>query len=93
MKVKYLDITKDEWVTTNAQITTNSSFSSYGAPIILVEDREAKKYVPIDTVAWVWLQYSVIDATDAEQKLFNKWLENNKFFLENDNQIKTKEAL
>lgn len=48
----------------NARITTNHSASSYGQPVIVLEDGEA-----IDLMSWVFCKYQVVSATKKEREL------------------------
>jgi len=53
----------------NATITTDHPLSSYGMPVILLEDGD-----PIDLTTWVICNYSVEEATPVESELLGKWL-------------------
>lgn len=47
-----------------ARITTNHSASSYGQPVIVLEDGEA-----LDLISWVFCSYQIVSATKKEREL------------------------
>jgi len=55
-----------------AEVTTNHPASSYGQPVIVLEDGGA-----LDLASWVLCQYKVEDATEEERqqllRVFRSW--------------------
>jgi len=55
-----------------AEVTTNHPASSYGQPVIVLEDGDA-----LDFTSWVLCQYKVEDATEEERqqllRVFRSW--------------------
>lgn len=47
-----------------ARVTTNHSASSYGQPVIVLEDGEA-----LDLMSWVGCNYQIVSATKKERQL------------------------
>jgi hypothetical protein len=60
----------------NAVITTDNSQSSYGQPVIQLEVEK----VCLDYTSWMLFEYGVLQATDAEIELLDRWLEAGKRF-------------
>lgn len=54
--------------TTEAKITTNHSCSSYGQPVIILNDGQL-----LDANSFVLSNYKLFKATKKEQRLFQKW--------------------
>gem|GEM_PF-1012310 len=48
----------------NACITTDHSASSYGQPVIVLEDGEA-----LDLTSWVFCKYQVVSASEKEREM------------------------
>jgi hypothetical protein len=70
MILSYVDILGDgERHRINATITTEHSLSSYGQPVILLDDGQ-----PLDLTSWVLLGYQVIQATENEVELLKRVL-------------------
>lgn len=71
MKLSYIDLLGDgERHEMAATITTEHSLSSYGQPVILIEDGE-----PLDGTSWILLNYAVVEATPEEVDLLRRWIE------------------
>lgn len=63
MKLSYVDLLGDgERHTLSARITTDHPASSYGQPVIVMEDGGA-----LDLASWVMLGYQVVEATPEER--------------------------
>lgn len=71
MKFEYTDIFDGITRTMKAEITTDSSQSSYGQPIIILDDGKA-----LDLDSYIILEYKLKEATTKEKKMFNRWLNN-----------------
>ena len=69
MKLSYRKGDEDRQII-SAEITTEHSASSYGQPVILLEDGGA-----LDLMSWVALDYQVEEATDDEWDSLNKLFE------------------
>ena len=70
MQLRYTDLTGASH-DVSATITTDSPLSSYGQPVVLLEDGGA-----LDGVSWVLLGYRVISYDDdAEQAMMGRWLD------------------
>jgi hypothetical protein len=70
MRLSYVDLLGDgERHTVAATITTDHPLSSYGQPIILLDDGH-----PLDLTSWVLLGYQVVKATPAEVALLKQVL-------------------
>lgn len=54
-----------------ANITTEHSASSYGQPVVVLEDGNA-----IDAFSWIILKYKIIKANEEEQSLMENWMKN-----------------
>ena len=52
-----------------ATITTDHALSSYGQPVIVLDDGQ-----PLNAESWALLGYQVVKATKAERTLLAKWL-------------------
>lgn len=68
MKFAYVDL-EGKTKTTSARITTNSSLSSYGQPVIVLEDG-----TPLDLMSYLALSFNLVEATRQEKQMFNNWL-------------------
>lgn len=70
MILSYVDILGDgERHTIEARITTDHPLSSYGQPVILLDDGN-----PLDMTSWILLGYQVTQATDREVELLRKFI-------------------
>jgi len=54
-----------------AEITTEHSASSYGMPVVVLEDGNL-----IDATSWTMLNYQIISITKKEAPMMEKWLGN-----------------
>lgn len=80
MKLSYVDILGDgERHNIKATITTEHSLSSYGQPVLLLEDGE-----PLNAESWFLMAYQVVNATPEEFELLKKWVNLISFFLQAD---------
>lgn len=71
MKLSYVDLLGDgERHAVEATITTDHPASSYGQPVIVMEDGGA-----VDLASWVTLDYQVIEATPEERAQLAKIFE------------------
>lgn len=67
MLLSYTDLLGDgERHNITATITTDHALSSYGQPVILLDDG------PLDMTSWILLGYQVIEATPAEVDLLKR---------------------
>ncbi len=72
MVLSYFDLLGDEKRhKIKATITTEHAASSYGQPVILLEDGD-----PLDLSSWVLLNYQVEQATDEEMAMVRKVIVN-----------------
>jgi hypothetical protein len=70
MKLSYTNILGDgKRHTISATITTEHSLSSYGQPVLLLEDGN-----PLNVESWILMAYQVVNATNAEYALLQKWV-------------------
>lgn len=70
MKLSYVDIFGDsERHTITATITTEHPNSSYGQPVLLLEDGE-----PLNAESWVLMAYQVVKATPEEFEMLKQWV-------------------
>lgn len=68
MTLQYTDIFRGDKVhKVKAKITTEHSASSYGQPVIVLEDGGA-----LDLTSWVGLGYKVVKATENERAALRK---------------------
>lgn len=68
MILEYVDIFEDnKRYQVKAELTTNHSASSYGQPVIVLEDGGA-----IGLVSWVSLGYRLVKGTKREKELLQK---------------------
>ena len=68
MTLEYTDIFEDGKVhKVKAKITSEHSASSYGQPVIVLEDGGA-----LDLTSWVGLGYCVVEATEEEREALRK---------------------
>ena len=68
MKLSYLGLMDTERSTIKATITTDHPASSYGMPVIVLEDGEA-----LDYASAALLQYEVVKASPKELELLRQW--------------------
>ena len=54
-----------------AEITTEHSASSYGLPVVLLEDGGV-----LSAQSWVMLDYKIVELPEDEKPLMEKWLKN-----------------
>jgi hypothetical protein len=72
MILQYVDIfSGGETKKIKARITTEHSASSYGQPVVVLDDGEG-----LNAESWVLLGYQVVSATKAEAELMERWLKN-----------------
>jgi len=73
MVLDYLDIVKrdSKRKRIHARITTDHPASSYGLPVVILEDGNC-----LDYQSWVFLGYRVFSIGKRERPLMQKWLEN-----------------
>ena len=70
MELSYVDLLGNgKRHTIKAELTTEHSLSSYGQPVLLLEDGQ-----PLDYASWVLLNYQVEKASKKEMEMLNKWL-------------------
>lgn len=68
MILEYIDIFEgDERHQVEAELTTEHSASSYGQPVIVLDDGGA-----LDWVSWISLGYRLIDGTEEEKEFLRK---------------------
>lgn len=70
MLLSYVDFLTGERHQMNATITTDHPASSYGQPVVIIEDGD-----PVNFSDWVLLQYRVEAADAAETVLLEKFLD------------------
>lgn len=66
MKLTYTGLDGEAHIV-NATITTNHAASSYGQPVVVLDDGQ-----PLDAMTWYALGYQVVDATDDERALLRR---------------------
>lgn len=72
MILSYVDILGDrKRHRIKAEVTTDHPTSSYGIPVIVLEDGNA-----LDLQSWVMMNYKVVKATKKEGSLLQKVFEN-----------------
>ncbi len=54
-----------------AEITTDHPASHYGLPVLVLADGQA-----LDAESWVLLNYRIVNATQAEAPMMERWLKN-----------------
>jgi hypothetical protein len=70
MELSYVDLLGDgKRHQIKASLATEHSLSSYGQPVLLLEDGQ-----PLNYESWVLLNYKVEKATKQELEMLNKWL-------------------
>lgn len=70
MKLSYVDILGDgERHPITATITTDHPLSSYGQPVLLLEDGQ-----PLNAESWILMAYQVVKASQAELELLKRWV-------------------
>lgn len=80
MILSYVDILGDgERHNIKATITTEHPNSSYGQPVLLLEDGK-----PLNAESWFLMAYQVVKATPTEFELLKKWVSLLAFLLEVD---------
>lgn len=68
MILEYIDIFEgDERHQVEAELTTEHSASSYGQPVIVLDDGGA-----LDWVSWISLGYRLVDGTEEEKEFLRK---------------------
>lgn len=67
MILSYHDLGKKKQHRIKAEITTEHSASSYGQPVIVLEDGGA-----LDLMSWVGLGYQVVKASEKEKEALAK---------------------
>lgn len=68
MILEYIDIFEgDERHRVEAELTTEHSASSYGQPVIVLDDGGA-----LDWVSWISLGYRLVDGTEEEKEFLRK---------------------
>lgn len=68
MILEYIDIFEgDERHQIEAELTTEHSASSYGQPVIVLDDGGA-----LDWVSWISLGYRLVDGTEEEKEFLRK---------------------
>jgi len=78
MILSYVDILGDgERHTIKASITTEHPDSSYGQPVLLLEDGK-----PLSAESWFLMAYQVIKVTPAEYDLLKQWIDTIAFLLQ-----------
>lgn len=70
MKLSYLPLMENERVQIEAEITTEHPCSSYGIPVIVLEDGGA-----LDYNSAILLDYQVLEISEEEKPLLQKWQE------------------
>ena len=77
MELSYMDILGDgERHNIKATITTEHPNSSYGQPVILLEDGK-----PLNAESWVLMAYQVVKATPEELEMLKQWVSTVMFLL------------
>lgn len=72
MKLSYIDIFGDsQRHEIDATITTEHAASSYGQPVLLLDDG-----APLNLESWVLMSYQVVRASPDELPLLQKWIAN-----------------
>lgn len=70
MKLSYMDVLGDQKRhEINATVTTDHPASSYGQPVIVLEDGDA-----LDMPSWILLNYQIVEATPEEMELLKRVL-------------------
>lgn len=70
MQLSYIDILGDgERHPIAATITTDHPLSSYGQPVLLLEDGQ-----PLNAESWILMAYQVVKASPAELELLKRWV-------------------
>lgn len=68
MILEYIDIFEgDERHQVEAELTTEHSASSYGQPVIVLDDGGA-----LDWVSWISLGYRLVNGTEEEKEFLRK---------------------
>jgi len=68
MILEYIDIFEgEERHRVEAELTTEHSASSYGQPVIVLDDGGA-----LDWVSWISLGYRLVDGTEEEKEFLRK---------------------
>lgn len=68
MILEYIDVFEgDERHQVEAELTTEHSASSYGQPVIVLDDGGA-----LDWVSWISLGYRLVDGTEEEKEFLRK---------------------
>lgn len=69
MILSYIDILGDgKRHTVTASVTTEHALSSYGQPVLLLEDGN-----PLNAESWILMAYQVVSATPEELDLLKRW--------------------
>jgi hypothetical protein len=63
------DSQKHERIRVEAEITTEHPLSSYGLPVVVLDDG-----LPIDRLSWILLGYKIEKITKREKPLMETWL-------------------
>lgn len=72
MRLQYRDILGDgELHEIEAEITTDHPASSYGLPVIVLDDGHA-----LDGNSWVLMGYQIMSASENEYEALKQWLSN-----------------
>jgi len=72
MKLSYVDVLGDgERHEISATITTDHPASSYGQPVIVLEDGGL-----LDASSWILLNYQVVEANPHERELLQRFINN-----------------
>jgi len=78
MILSYIDVLGDgNRHTIQATITTAHPDSSYGQPVVVLEDG-----MPLDAASWFLMGYQVIEATTDEFELLKQWIGTAAFLLQ-----------
>lgn len=79
MKLSYVNILGDgKRHTIKATITTEHPLSSYGQPVLLLEDGQ-----PLNSESWILMAYQVVKATPQEFEMLKQWVDLINFFVTN----------
>ena len=71
MKLSYQDLFDTGRKEIEATVTTEHSASSYGLPVVLLEDGGL-----LSAESWVLLGYSIVSLSKKESPMMEKWLKN-----------------
>jgi len=70
MKISARDIFSDEQVELTGRLTTDHPLSSYGQPVLLIEEWGNE---PMSLINWSLAGCQVIEATEQEAQDFERW--------------------